>query len=69
MTPPGNSSPQETSMVTKHLPSHARRAFRWRLLMAVLGLIVLDHFLAPAHAAHPRQSGLVASASVTGLLR
>ncbi|HIV69583.1 MAG TPA: hypothetical protein H9903_01490 [Candidatus Aquabacterium excrementipullorum] len=56
-------------MVTKHLPSHARRAFRWRLLMAVLGLIVLDHFLAPAHAAHPRQSGLVASASVTGLLR
>jgi hypothetical protein len=41
-------------MVTKHLPSHARRAFRWRLLVAILGLIVLDHFLAPAHAARPR---------------
>lgn len=42
-------------MVTKHLPSHARRAFRWRLLIAILGLIALDHFfLAPAHAAHPQ---------------
>lgn len=40
-------------MVTKHLPSHARRAFRWRLLIAILGLIALDHFfLTPAHAAH-----------------
>lgn len=41
-------------MVTKHQPSRTRRAFRWRLLVAILGLIVLDHFfLTPAHAAHP----------------
>lgn len=57
-------------MVTKPPTAHARRAFRWRLLMAVLGLIVLDHFLAPAHAAHqPAQAGLMAAAGVTGLLR
>ncbi|WP_158622703.1 hypothetical protein [Aquabacterium soli] len=57
-------------MVTKPPTAHTRRAFRWRLLVAVLGLIVLDHFLAPAHAARqPAQTGLMAAASVTGLLR
>lgn len=56
-------------MVTRHLPSHTRRAFRWRLLMAILGLIVLDHFLAPAHAAGAAHSGPTVIASVTGPLR
>ena len=56
-------------MVTKPPSAHGRRAFRWRLLMAVLGLIVLDHFLAPAHAARPAQPSLLASAGVTDLLR
>jgi hypothetical protein len=57
-------------MVTKHLPSHARRAFRWRLLVAILGLIVLDHFLAPAHAAHPPiLAGLTGAAGITAPLR
>ncbi len=58
-------------MVTKHLPSHARRAFRWRLLIAIIGLIALDHFfLAPAHAAHPEMlAGLTGAAGITAPLR
>lgn len=56
-------------MVTKTPSAHARHAFRWRLLLAVLGLIVLDHFLAPAQAAPPGQAGAVITASVTGLPR
>ncbi|GEM_PF-7080931 len=55
-------------MVTKHLPSHARRAFRWRLLIAILGLIVLDHFfLAPAHA--EMLEGPMGTAGITAPLR
>lgn len=59
-------------MVTKPPSAHGRRAFRWRLLLAVLGLIVLDHFLAPAQAAPPPQAMLMASTAamtVTGPLR
>lgn len=66
MTAPGLLFTQETPMVTKHLPSQSRHAFRWRLLLAVVGLIALDHFLAPAHAA---RLDVASTAVVTSLLR